>query len=181
MHFAKTLKGSLLALLLLGPVTWALAQDPWSSYTHPQQKFTLQYPGDWEATEDMEYQTFKIPFLALRPVRDENDVFRENLNVVTEKVSSSLKSKAYLELNLKQMGKVLKGFKSLEKGEFSGGTTGGHYMVYRHKDAVAGDLQVMVFCFTAGTRGYALTCTSTPKDFGSYRETFLRIGRSFKP
>lgn len=170
-----------LSFILLGFAAVALAEGDWISYTHPKEKFTVQYPGDWDPTEDFEYEAFLIPFLALQAPQDGSDPFRENFNVVSEGMGSKLTAKAYLEMSLKQIRTGLVDFKELEKGEFKGGATEGWFLVYRHTESLAGELQVMVFCFTSGKKGYALTCTSTPADFENYRETFLGIGKSFKP
>jgi hypothetical protein len=151
---------SILALALLG--TPALTEEaPWATYTHEKEAFSIQYPSDWEAREDVTYELFKIPFLAIRPLEGENDTFRENLNVVTEKVAKDLTLSAYFKVSLKAMPKGLKDYKKVKEGALAGGKAPSLYLVY--------------------TPAYVVTCTSSPVRFDRYWGLFQRIGKGFDP
>ena len=150
------------------------------SYTHGTEGFTLKYPSEWEAREDVTYELFKIPFLAIRPLAGENDTYRENVNVVTEKVAPKMSLEVYLKANLKEMPKGLQSFKKIGTGTLSGGKTPSEYLIYSHKSQGI-KMKAVVFFYRKGPKGYSVTCTSTPEGFDGYWDLFQAMGKSFKP
>jgi len=166
-----------LALAFLAPLS-ALAAT--ATFTHKTEGFSLQHPGDWTAQEDVAFQSFNIPFLAVRPAKAENEAFRENLNVVIEKISHKMTTEGYFKANLKTMPGALPEFKALNSGDLKGGATPGKYLVYRQNQGGL-DLKAIVFFFVKKGQGYTLTCTSTLDQFDLYQKLFLQVGKTFKP
>jgi hypothetical protein len=161
------------------------AQTPSPKMTEYHQKsvgFSLRLPADWKVQEDMNYQVYHIPLIAVRPLQGANDDFKENINVMAETVGPSLDLAGYLEASMKAMAKMLDSFKGLKSGDLKDSATNAKYLIYNEKTpSYDGPLKVIVFFYIKAGQGYSLTCTSTEKNFGNYQDLFLQIGRSFKP
>jgi hypothetical protein len=169
-----------LLLLLASPSSLPAAEDGMSAYKHKTEGFSLRYPSDWEAKEDMNYELYKIPFLAVRPLEGENDVIRENMNVINEKVAVKLTLEGYAKANLKMMPKSLQAFERVDEGPLTGGRAPSRFLIYTHRYG-ENDLKVVVFFYRKGAKGYAVSCTSSPERFKDHWELFQKIGRSFMP
>jgi hypothetical protein len=178
----KVLSAVLLASgILWGAVKTANAGSKMVSYKHKTEGFSLSVPGNWEIREDMKYELFNIPMLALRPLEGENDDFRENINVVDEKISPSLGVEGYLKANLKNLPSQLKSYELVKTGDLKA-RSNAKYMIYTHRlDGITGKLKVISFLFTRKEKAFVLTCTANEKSFDHYLGLFMKIGMSFKP
>jgi len=179
-------KRGLLALVLLMGMTEGVlkaktAPAKMVKYTHKTEGFSLMIPAKWEIQEDVVYQVYKIPLIAIRP-QAKNDTFRENLNVTMDNIPAATKTQEYLDANLEQMAKGLGEFKEVEKGSLKNGFADAKYLVYSHREKTdATVLKVVVFIYVQGTKGFCLTCTASVDSYKSYQNLFFEIGKTFKP
>ena len=73
-------------------------------FQNPTQGFTVRYPHNWELVTQ-NYMNREINgFLA--PMDDQNDLFRENMNVVIETFQSQILLENYFQWNLEQLKKM---------------------------------------------------------------------------
>ncbi|GEM_PF-1655869 len=73
-------------------------------FQNPNQGFTVRYPYNWEPVTQ-NYMNREINgFLA--PMDDQNDFFRENMNVVIETFQSQILLENYFQWNLEQLKKM---------------------------------------------------------------------------
>lgn len=179
----KLLLRGVLCLALMGIIlpVYSATRTAVPKLVQIQQKtlgFSVSLPADWEVHQDVEMQGYVIPLTALRPAAN-NNVFRENIVVVDEKLPSAMTPVEYLMASLKGLSGGLKGFKQLNSGTLKNGNAPSAYMIYTHKMDI--DLKVILFFFSKGEKGYTLTCTATPASFSKYLDLFMAIGRSFTP
>jgi hypothetical protein len=183
---SSLVKRGLLALVLLLGMTEGVLKAKTTAakmvnYTHKTEGFSVMIPAKWEIQEDVVYQVYKIPVIAIRP-QAKNNAFRENLNVTIDKIPPGTETQEYLDANLEQMGKGLGEFKAIEKGDLKKGFTDAKYLVYSHREK-ADDvvMKVVVFIYVLGDKGYCLTCTASVDSYKNYQDLFFEIGKSFKP
>jgi hypothetical protein len=163
-------------LLLTGFSGSAHAAAKMANIKHKAEKFSMSLPADWEVQKDSKLGNMVIPIIAIRPAAVD-DKIRENAVVVVETLPVAMTLDDYLKNNIASMPKVLNDFKPLNQGPLKNSKSPSKYLVYTHR--MGSDLKVIVFFYTKGSKGYSLTCTSSPADFNKYLELFMEIGRSF--
>jgi hypothetical protein len=182
----KRVLGAFLFLVTvgLGPLFTLHAASQLVKYVHKSEGYSMLLPSNWEFQEDLTIQNFKISMVGIRPAAKADEVFRENVNVVIEKLTEKISIQDYFDLTMKQMKTtdMLDSLKLVRSGDLQGANTKSKYMVYTHKDKSSGTaLKVVVFLYISGEKAYSLTCTSTDKGFDAYMALFFKIGKSFKP
>jgi len=167
--------------LLALPLLWALAfqagcsRDGTGRYHSREHGFSIAVPEKWETRENH----MGTAVILLSPREDQNDLFLENLNIVVEELPAGTELSAYLNESVKNMARMLEGFKS-GKAEL--------YRLYRYDAGRAGysytlgtlRLESTVTMVARGGKAYVITCTSTKEDFPRYREIFEKTTGSFR-
>ena len=97
---------SVLGALLVGGGVWLwVTQNQFTSISNNAYGIQMMYPKSWQATKDYE----KTVFTFLSPPESSMDVFRENVNVVIQKVpNAQVNLEQYADLAAKQLTVVLK-------------------------------------------------------------------------
>jgi hypothetical protein len=170
--------GVLALVLGLAGATWAAVTM--KTYRHIQ-GFSIQYPAGWEIREDLDFQGLKIPLILLEPQKGDKDLFRENVNVISEKLPRPYGVDEYEQASLENMKTGLKDFKAVNSGDVKIAGSSAKYLVYTHKTGAGEGLtKVIVFFYTRKTMAYTITCSSTEKDFKAHLDLFMAMGKSFK-
>lgn len=174
---------SLLCLTLAGAFLPVFSATPDSvrkmvQIKHKTEKFSVSLPSNWMVHRDVVMKGYKISLAAIRPAA-KGEVFRENVLVVAEKISSGMTAEEYMKESQKGLSGTLKEFKALDSGLLENGQAPAAYLVYTHKMMM--DLKVIIFFFPKGNKGYTVSCSATPESFDNYQDLFMAIGRSFTP
>ena len=144
--------------------------EGWKRYEFDEQKCSLAAPSGWT------HQDAGMAQVLLSP--SDATAFRENVNVVREKLPSSLSASVYRDKSLQSMQAMLPGYEQLDTGETRLGGREAAYIAYRHRMG-GQDLRVLAFLVTRGTSGYVVTCTATGESFDRYEDTFRKIADTF--
>jgi len=169
------------ALLIALPLLCALALQTGCSwdgagrYHSREHAFSIAVPEKWETREN--HMGTAVIFLS--PRETQNDLFLENLNIVVERLPAGTERSSYLNESVKNMARMLEGFKS-GKPEL--------YRLHRYDAGRAAysdtlgtlRLESTVTMVACGGKAYVITCTSTKEDFPRYREIFEKTTGSFR-
>jgi hypothetical protein len=77
-----------------------------ATYTNPSPSFTITYPQAWSTSTTVSGAI--VVFLA--PATDASDLFRENVNVLRQTVTSGMTLQRYTTLSLANVGQVVQNF-----------------------------------------------------------------------
>ncbi|HVZ80192.1 MAG TPA: hypothetical protein VHE12_05235 [bacterium] len=148
-------------------------------HRHTTDYYLVALPQGWEVNENMKMGLYAISLVSVRPLKP-NDVFRENVNVVTENVDPSFDLTEYVNTNVTGMKKALNQFQLINSGELQGAYTPCRYMTYTQvAEQYNGTLKAVVFFYLSHGKAYSMTCTSTQESFAAWFPTFVQIGKSF--
>ncbi len=138
--------------------------------------FEITPPKGWEK-KTVTYEGMEIIVL-MSPLKDSNDTFQENVNVVTEKVHG-MGFKEYVDLNVVNMEKMLQGFthETIEEVTING--LAFKRMKYNHQSNGL-TLECEVFIGIKDDMAYVITCTAPKGGFADYASAFEDAVGSFK-
>ena len=145
------------------------------TFTSYAENFSIGLPSSWEKKE--KYMGTTV--IALSPVENSSDTFRENVSVVTEKLPVSMSNEKYLELSLQNIRKMLTDFNMISQGNAVLSGKQGKWIKYTHR---MGQIKILTLQFFALTsdRAYVITCTTAPNTFDQYKGQFRKIIESFQ-
>ncbi len=144
-------------------------------YHNAQKGYTIVFPSNWEVKEGF----MGLDVFGLSALKNSEDKFRENVNVVTEDLRTPLTLDEYYDLGVKNLSMLLTDFKEIDTGRVDVNGVPARWIVYDHRmgEVRARVLQVIM---VKGDRAYIITATATPEEFDSYRGSFDTIVKSFK-
>jgi hypothetical protein len=130
--------------------------------------FVFYYPQDWEKRENMNGAVFCI----LSGLTSAGDLFRENVNLVTERLTKDINLDKYTSLSLKKIdGK----YKVKEKKKYIAGGQEYYHVRFAGNDR----LQIEQNYFVKDKKAYILTFTYESQESGKIKNEGDKIIGSF--
>lgn len=146
--------------------------------TSKSSDLSLVLPDKWEVME----QNLGIDLVALAPVFKPDDLFRQNLNVISVKFKDDMSLEDYFNINKESLRELLEDF-NLESAQDA--TIGGipaKKLIFTH---TVGPVNVKVIQYLAlvGNKAFVITFTADTLDFDKISQDFDKIASSiqFKP
>ena len=140
------------------------------------QKFSVSYPSNWEqVTQNYQNQIIN-GFLA--PYDNQNDTFRENLNVIVETYQSPIQLDNYYQWNINQ----LKAFPDIQiLGNYDALVSGVPSKILIYSRSQSGkNLTFSQIFLVQGNTGYILTFTAESDKYQAYQPIFQQIMDRFR-
>lgn len=140
------------------------------------QKFSVSYPSNWEQiTQNYQNQIIN-GFLA--PYDNQNDTFRENLNVIVETYQSPIQLDNYYQWNINQ----LKAFPDIQiLGNYDALVSGVPSKILIYSRSQSGkNLTFSQVFLVQGNTGYILTFTAESAKYQAYQPIFQQIMDRFR-
>ncbi len=130
----------------------------------------LTFPAGWEIKHD--YMGCAI--MGLSPLENEYDNFRENGNLVIEKLPQSVTATEYNKLSVNVMGNMLTNFEIISTSPAVIKEYNCSKMIYTH---TMGQVNIKVLCFfiVDGKDGYVLTFSASTENFDKFLPEFNKI------
>jgi hypothetical protein len=148
----------------------SLIKKNYSLYENDTEKISIQYPANWEKrVQEADYPFF----MALSPFEDDQDNFRENVNIVTEPAAGYTLEK-YYQANLLSMKNILQDFKILLEGTAVINNNPAKWLIYNHTYN-NNIIKVKAYFFHNGQNGIVFTATANPASFKKYEAVFDEI------
>ena len=137
--------------------------------------FGITFPEDWQEKRGV----MGTAILGLSPKENANDIFQENVNVVTDDVPDGMSSSEYVKASLDGMSNMLTDFNVVSNVSTEIGGRKAVALTYSHR---MGNyrLKVLAYLITAGSKGYVLTCTALDGSFERYKAQFEDVCKSFR-
>lgn len=149
-------------------------KDP-DRYYNDREGFSMKFPAAWEKNEGVGGRIV----MAQVPKDGSTDQFRENVNVIVERLPKAMTLDEYFQQSVTNMKKILNEFQDQEKGQGFIDDYDAKWMVYTHRMG-ASTLKVLVYMIVKDNRGYVITCTALPDRFYTFRSQFEDIAQSFQ-
>ena len=142
-------------------------------YTNNDFNFSIQYPQDWEMDEPG--GDIKVQFYS--PQENDDDSFKENVNVIVSSLPANVTFDQYVDANLKQLQGGLKDFKmenskdeNLPVGKAKTLTVSGIF------DEEVGTLKWrQTYALSGGSKLFVITYTGAASNFDKYMPTAIKI------
>jgi hypothetical protein len=115
--------------------------------------------------------------MGLSPLENEYDNFRENGNVVMEKLPASISYDEYTNANLETMKKIMTNFVVIETGDDVINGINCKRVVYTHSMNQL-DIKVLAYFLVDGKEGYVLTFSASPASYDKYFSDFKQIANT---
>lgn len=144
-------------------------------YVSKDAGYSIQFPLGWEVMKG----AMGTDVIALAPIKDPDDLFRENINIIYAKLDTPISREEYYTLNMRSLAQLLVDF-DLEKSEdvkIDG--LDAKKIIFTHTMGVV-NAKVLQYLILDGDKAYVMTFTADPLDFDKYLGTFEQIENSFK-
>jgi len=136
--------------------------------------FSLACPQEWETRAVM-----AAAIVLLSPQEGPADTFRENVNVVIEKLPAKMSLNDYQRGSMNTLRRILTDFKIHEQSAVTIGGAEARRLVYSHRMGMV-KIKVLVDILVRERRGYSITCSAAPEQFDEFRGRFEEIVQSFR-
>ena len=143
-------------------------------YRNDEHGFSIRFPGDWHISEGFMGTTVN----GLRPMQGLN-FFQESVAVTVGELDAPLPFQEFFTRELAIMKADRKNFEPDLPTETALGTQHAVRLVYEHEVMVF-DLKAVAYFFTAGKKGYVITCTARPDSFEDFLEQFESVAGTFE-
>ncbi len=143
-------------------------------YRNDEHGFSIRFPLDWQISEGFMGTTV----IGLRPMQGLN-FFQESVAVTVGELDAPLPFQEFFTRELAIMKADRKNFEPDLPTETALGTQHAVRLVYEHEVMVF-DLKAVAYFFTAGKKGYVITCTARPDSFEDFLEQFESVAGTFE-
>jgi PsbP-like protein len=138
---------------------------------------SIQYPASWEVKTNL---ASGIRFVILSPLAENNDAFRENVNLLIQDLKGyNVDLDKYVEVTEGQVKTLLPNGQLLESTRMKSDAGEWHKFMYLGSQG-GNPLKFEQYCWVIGEKAYVLTLTCETGQFENYRKTGERILNSFK-
>ncbi len=137
--------------------------------------FTVSTPGGWEQKDTV---MNGIKFLFMYSPQVAGQMFRPNMNVVTESMGNSSFDE-YVKKNNDMMGQYFQQYKELGNGDVETNGMKGKWMRYSHVQN-GYTLDNIVYMFSKNGIAYVLTGTTLDGDMNKYKDKYETIAKSLQ-
>lgn len=171
----RALAVGVLAALLAGGCSGEKKPREAGRHYDDDKDFSIRFPSDWETqTGDA-----GVEVMSLSPLDGAGDSFRENVNVVTERLPSRMSLKAYGDASVKNLQKMLSNC-SVEEHTTTriGGEEAGR-IVYMHR-MQGYDIKVLAYYLVDGRQACVITSTATKQSYARFEAQFEAIAKTFR-
>ena len=144
-------------------------------YTSKKDGFTITAPKSWGKAEGVMGATVAF----LEPQAEPSDAFRENVNVVVEKLPAGMGLDGYLKASDQNMAKMLTDYVEVSSARVKLGENDAQRIVYRHRAGIY-NLKCLLYLVVHGGRGYVLTCTAIVDEYEDHEPVFEDTCKTFQ-
>lgn len=138
----------------------------------------LVLPDKWEVMD----QNLGLDLVALAPAVKPDDLFRQNLNVISIKMDTPLSLDEYYGYNVESLRELLENFDLENSQNVTIGGSPAKKIVFTHTVGPV-NVKVIQYLTIVGKKAYVVTFTADTLSFDKYNQAFDDIAKSvqFKP
>ncbi len=117
--------------------------------------------------------------MSLSPLENSSDQFRENVNVVVEKLRKEMSLDDYMSQNLANLPRFITDFKEIGSGNTRIGDVDAKWLAYTGRMGTS-SLQFKQYFMVRDDRAYVITGTATEESYPHYENVFEQTTESFQ-
>lgn len=129
----------------------------------------LCYPSNWTAEKDPE-----LEIILFSELEGDNDIFQENVNVVSENLPYSMTASEYMDASMNSMSTMLENFRKIDRGSQEIRGRKAEWLIYHH-EMESYKIRVKAWTFTKGSTAYVLTGSAMEDSFDKFEKDFDAI------
>ncbi len=165
---------SFLAIALVFLLNGCSSKDP-DRYYSAKDDFSIKLPDKWETKEG--YMGTSV--MSLSSLEGAGDQFRENVNVVVEKLPKEMTLDEYMSGNLSNLPRFITDFRESGRGGTTLGDIDAKWLTYTGRMGTS-NLAFKQYFMVRGDRGYVITGTATEETYPRFKNTFEQTAESFQ-
>jgi len=140
-------------------------------------RYSIDYPNDWEFNETEQMGT---SFILFSPLTSEKDQFRENVNLLIQDLKGfNLDLDKYVEISISQIKTIIKNSKIIESKRVTNQTSNYQKVIYTGEQGNF-DLKFEQYYWVVGEKAIVLTFSCEVNQFGAYQSVGEKILNSFR-
>lgn len=145
-----------------------------SKYVNDANGYTIEIPDDWKQMGGGPIEEgIELDVIALSPLADEKDQFRDNMNIVVGELDEELDLDEWFEQNSKELGEVV------DHGNTKISGVDSKWVIFKGEIDDIPLLQKQYY-FVHDGKFYVITFTATSDDYQRFEKTFDDIAFSLK-
>ncbi len=144
-------------------------------YESARYKFSIDLPSIWQIREN--YMGTAV--IAIGPLDNSMDEFRENVNVVRETLPRFMSMDEYMKISIQNMARVLTIFEKEDTGRWQTGSGEAAWVLYTHRQGKY-YIRGLAVVYMKGNQAYVITNTAESDRFLRYRSLFEFVSKSFR-
>ena len=145
--------------------------------TFKQSNYSISYPPTWELNKSGEMGTI---FIILSPLESDNDIFRENINFMTQDLSGlNIDLDKYTAISEEQVKTLISNSTFIESKRIKNEKGEYHKLIYTGDQGIY-HLIFEQYYWVVDDKAYVLTFTSEQEKFDNFKKTGEKILNSFK-
>jgi hypothetical protein len=152
-----------------------VSYEEFASYSDSKYGFTIQHPKDWEK----QVGAMGSAVVMLSPREGDSDKFRENVNVLVQKLPDKMTLDQYTKMSLEQAPTLITGFDLLDQGSTQLAGRPARRVHYRGEQG-SFRLEWEQVWTVLGGQAFILTYTADRGRYGAYLRTAEAIFASFR-
>lgn len=182
-YFNKNvLVANVVAVLTMGFLTFVSAEEiqldraPEMETVHESERagYSIKFPSSW----DIKTGIMGTDVIALTPLEDVDDPFRENVNVIFTDLELPITREEYYSHNLKALQALLTDFhlEAMDRVDVDGEEA--QRFIYTHRIGEI-EAKVMQYLLLVNQRAYVITFTTDPDRFDDFSQVFNQVMETF--
>ena len=137
--------------------------------------YSIQIPDRWEVMKD----EMGTDLIALAPLVDPKDLFRENLNIISAKFEFPMSRDEYYALNIKSLNDLLTDFDLENSQDIKLGGVDAREITFTHRIGVV-NVRVTQYLILVKQKAIVISFTSDTIEYPKIKDQFAQIATSFK-
>ncbi len=145
-------------------------------YYPADSSYSISFPESWEVKKGR--QSFQL--MALSPVKDSSDLFREDVIIFREKYPKEVTDiDGYLNFSLKKIPTLLKNFKEGKSGKTNINGNDSRWFEYTFTMNGKRVQKCLAYIFEKNNYGYVVLSSAVDSTYNSYKPVFKKISNTF--
>jgi eukaryotic-like serine/threonine-protein kinase len=159
-----------------GQIDQTIVPAGFSEYSNTTYGFKMYYPTDWDKKDNYS----GTAFMALSQLENDQDMFAENVNIVTEDLpSSDISIEEYKDASLEQIQQGIENYNMAELNKTTFAGKDAYKVIYTGTSEGYNFKWMQVFAIN-GSTAYVFTYTADPNGFSKFLPIVEQMLNSFK-
>ncbi|MFZ4058270.1 MAG: DcrB-related protein [Ferruginibacter sp.] len=144
--------------------------------TFSSQNYAISYPDTWKLDTS---KTMGIDLFLFAPKDSVNDIFRENVNLLSSDIEENIGLDSFVNVSIRQIENMATGYQLIMSKRFELKKSWVHQLEFTAQQGKY-DLHFMQYYFIARQKAYTITLTTEKNTFNAYKNIGTAILNSIQ-